>query len=219
LIVDEAQRLSAELLEEIRLLLNMETTTEKLLQIIVAGQPEFVEVLRRPELRQLKQRVSSICQLKPLTLQELKEYLHHRLTCAGLPTQSLFSTETIESICTYTQGIPRLINSLCDNALQIGFAVQASRITTSIIEEAARDLDLLPPVENQAPPVSQLALVAAATVSKAENPTKPSPANGVPGHNGQNAKNGTPELRIPLENYATRPQSLGFFGSLLERWK
>jgi general secretion pathway protein A len=116
LIVDEAQRLSPELLEEIRLLLNMETATEKLLQIIVAGQPELGEILRRPELRQLKQRVSCICNLRPLTMAELREYLHHRLTRAGLPSQSLFSEETMAVIFRHTQGIPRLINSLCDAA-------------------------------------------------------------------------------------------------------
>jgi len=217
LIVDEAQRLSLELLEEIRLLLNMETASEKLLQIIVAGQPELGEILRRAELRQLKQRVSCICKLQPLTLDELKEYLHHRLTRAGLPTQSLFPEETIELIYVYTQGIPRLINSLCDSALQTGFALQSSRITASIIEEAARDLELVREVEREeAPPINQLARVAASTVGGAV-PAKPLPASAA--LNGKNGNHAAPEIRIPLDSYATRQKSLGFFGSLMERWK
>ena len=220
LIVDEAQRLSLELLEEIRLLLNLETANEKLLQIIVAGQPELGEVLRRPELRQLKQRVSCICKLQPLTRTELREYLHHRITRAGLPTQSLFSEETIESIYNYTQGIPRLINSLCDSALQTGFALQSPKITIAIIEEAARDLDLAQQIEAEEPaaPVNQLARVAASTVGSAVLPPKPVASNGV-SPNGRNGNHVKPEIRIPLDSYASRQKSLGFFGSLMERWK
>ena len=93
LIVDEAQRLPTELLEEIRLLLNLETPREKLLEIIVSGQPELSEILARSELRQLKQRVSCICKLNALSLAELQEYLHHRLTLAGLPSPNLIPRE------------------------------------------------------------------------------------------------------------------------------
>ena len=142
LIVDEAQRLSTELLEEIRLLLNIETPREKLLDIIISGQPELMDVLGRPELRQLKQRVSCICKLEALSLEDLHEYMGHRLALAGLPNQTLFSEEAIQLIYSYTQGIPRLVNSLCNGALQTGFALQSRNITMSIIEEAARDLDL-----------------------------------------------------------------------------
>jgi general secretion pathway protein A len=142
LIVDEAQQLSPQLLEEIRLLLNLETPQEKLLEIIVAGQPELGDLLRRPEFRQLKQRVSHFCKLQPLNRDELREYVNHRLAHAGLPHQTLFPVETLHSIYHYTQGIPRLVNTLCDNALQIGFALQSARITEAIIEEAAGDLDL-----------------------------------------------------------------------------
>src|SRR5690349_8059742 len=143
LIVDEAQRLSLDLLEELRLLLNMETASEKLLQIIVAGQPELGEVLRRPELRQLKQRVSCICKLEPLSFHELREYVQHRLARAGLPGQQLFPETTLQAVYEYTHGIPRLVNSLCNCALQTGFALQATRISTAIIREAAKDLDLV----------------------------------------------------------------------------
>jgi general secretion pathway protein A len=217
LIVDEAQRLSTELLEEVRLLLNMETATEKLLHIIVAGQPELEEVLRKPELRQLKQRVSSICRLKPLHIEELKEYLHHRLTHAGATAQKLFPADTIDSIYAYTRGIPRLINSLCDAALQIGFALQTPVITISIIDEVARDLDLRPPSEEGSVlPAEPLHPVPVEPVTVSPNAI-PAPANGT--H--LNGKNGTVglEVHIPLENYSHRQQSLGFFASLIERWK
>ena len=168
LIVDEAQRLSTELLEEIRLLLNMETPREKLLDIIISGQPELAEILGRPELRQLKQRVSCICKLEALSLEELHEYLDHRLTLAGLPNQTLFSEEVIQLIYNYTQGIPRLVNSLCNNVLQTGFAMQSRNITIPIVEEAARDLELrpvpemLPVPNNRVAPITASAEVAMA---------------------------------------------------------
>jgi len=218
LIVDEAQRLSLELLEEIRLLLNMETAKEKLLQIIVAGQPELGEVLRRPELRQLKQRVSCMCKLQPLSRLELNEYLHHRLTRAGLPSQSLFVGETIDLIYNYTQGIPRLINSLCDSALQTGFALQSSEITNVIIEEAAKDLDLIRQVApGEVPLTNELARVAASTVANVAGSVKP-PANGTTA-NGKNSSHAMPEIRVPLSTYTTRQGSLGFLGRLIERWR
>jgi general secretion pathway protein A len=141
-VVDEAQRLSPELLEDIRLLLNLETPQEKLLEIILSGQPELAEILRRPELRQLKQRVSCMCKLEPLSVEELREYVHHRLAQAGLSQQCLFPEEAISVIFEYTRGIPRLVNSLCDSALQIGFGLRSPRVSISILREAARDLDL-----------------------------------------------------------------------------
>jgi general secretion pathway protein A len=219
LVVDEAQRLSPELLEEVRLLLNMETATEKLLQIIIAGQPELEEILRQPQLRQLKQRVSSICRLKPLNMQELKVYLHHRLTQAGLSTQSLFPPQTIDSLYIYTRGIPRLINSLCDAALQTGFAMQSPVITTAIIDEVAGDLDLKPPSgeEEEVQPQGILEHTSEEIVhEKNQVPEKPVTEGTL-----QNGKNGTArlEIRIPMENYTRRQQSLGFFAGLIERWK
>jgi general secretion pathway protein A len=215
LIVDEAQRLSPELLEEIRLLLNMETATEKLLQIIVSGQPELGNVLAQPDLRQLKQRVSCVSKLKPLDMEELKEYLRHRLNRAGLAQQTLFPAETVELIYVYTKGIPRLINSLCAGALQIGLALQSSVISTNILEEAAKDLDLVrsPEIEELAA-VTQMSRVAASTVSKAANPSVS--VNGS-GHNGYTGTNGTKPAQMPMESYAARQKSLGFFGSLIGR--
>jgi general secretion pathway protein A len=212
LIVDEAQRLSTELLEEIRLLLNLETPREKLLQIIVAGQPELADILRRPELRQLKQRVSCLCKLEPLSFEELREYLHHRLTRAGLPEQSLFSEPVIQVIHECTRGIPRLVNSLCDSALQTGFALQSPHITVAILQEAAKDLDL----SRQEPPANvQLDGGNGALPSVAAVPAEPIP---VPvDSNGKGA--GVFEPRVPLESYAARQRSLGFFAGLMDYWK
>jgi general secretion pathway protein A len=217
LIVDEAQRLSPELLEEVRLLLNMETATEKLLQIIMAGQPELVEVLRQPQLRQLKQRVSSICRLKPLNREELALYLHHRLTHAGLATQSLFPEETIDAIFAYTQGLPRLVNSLCDAALQTGFALQSQTVTMAIIDEVARDLDLTRSKDQEALQLkAHLEHIGAETVRGAIPVPEPADTNGAL-HNGKNGTS-TLEVQIP-QNYGRRQPALGFFAGLIERWK
>jgi general secretion pathway protein A len=142
LIVDEAQRLSSELLEEVRLLGNMETPREKLLDIVMAGQPELADTLARTELRQLKQRISRICRLEPLSAEDVRRYIEHRLAKAGLTHQELFSEEVIQSVFLHTGGIPRLVNTLCDSSLQTGFAMQVPRITLPIIREAAKDLDL-----------------------------------------------------------------------------
>ncbi|HWP84188.1 MAG TPA: AAA family ATPase, partial [Terriglobia bacterium] len=142
LIVDEGQRLSAELLEEIRLLTNLETPRRKLLQIIMAGQPELMDTIRRPEFRQLKQRVSYFCQLEPLRAEEVCEYINHRMKQAGLPHQEVFSPPVMHVIHEYSKGIPRVINTLCDNALQAGFALQSRRITVAIVREAAKSLDM-----------------------------------------------------------------------------
>jgi general secretion pathway protein A len=213
LIIDEAQRLSTELLEEVRLLLNLETPREKLLEIIVAGQPELSDILRREELRQLKQRVSCVCRLRPLNLEELKEYLHHRVTRAGLPTQSLFSAEVTQLIFEYTEGIPRLVNSLCDSALQTGFALRSHQVTRAILEEAGKDLELLRkapvPLEVSLPPEVTIPLPEAAIISPASNGAAHHVGNG----------HAVSEARVPLEDYQARQKSLSFFSSLMERWK
>lgn len=178
----------------------------------MAGQPELTEILRRPELRQLKQRVSCVCRLRPLALEELKEYLHHRITRAGLPTQSLFSGEVTQLIFEYTGGIPRLVNSLCDSALQTGFAVRSKEVTRAILDEAARDLDLLrtpPQPEETRRPLEVMGPLAEALA----HPTN----NGVLRNGGNGHAPSDP--RVPLENYQTRQKSLSFFSNLMERWK
>lgn len=142
LIVDEAQNLSAEILEEIRLLTNLETATEKLLQIVLVGQPELSLKLNSPELRQLKQRISLRCNLDPLTLAETKEYIRTRMEIAGVPDQQIFSDFTIAEIFRCSCGIPRLINTICDNALLNGYACDRKTIGVDIIQEVAEDLEL-----------------------------------------------------------------------------
>jgi general secretion pathway protein A len=142
LIVDEAQNLSAEILEEIRLLTNLETATEKLLQIVLVGQPELSLKLNSPELRQLKQRISLRCTLDPLTLSETKEYIRTRLEIAGLPNQEIFSDSSISEIYRCSGGIPRLINTICDNALLTGYACDFKTLGIEIIREVSEDLEL-----------------------------------------------------------------------------
>jgi general secretion pathway protein A len=143
LIVDEAQNLSSELLEEIRLLTNLETATEKLLQILLVGQPELSLKLNSPNLRQLKQRINLRCSLDPLSMFETKEYINTRLEIAGLPNQQLFPDATIAEIFRSSGGIPRLINTICDNALLTGYACDAKTVGIDIIHEVCEDLEIV----------------------------------------------------------------------------
>jgi general secretion pathway protein A len=139
LLVDEAQLLDWELLEEIRLLTNLETTQHKLLQIVLVGQPELDQKLDSPELRQLKQRIGLRCRLEPLELEELRGYIHRRLELAGANSHAgtIFPDETIAAVHEYSQGIPRLVNTLCENSLVSGFSGQTKQISVDIIEEVA----------------------------------------------------------------------------------
>jgi type II secretory pathway predicted ATPase ExeA len=145
LIVDEAQGLSHELLEEVRLLLNFETYTEKQLQIILAGQPELRQVLNDPSLRQLKQRISLRCEIKALRADEVPAYIRARLKTAGASRLDLFTSDAIAMIYRASEGVPRLINNICDNTLLSGFAVGAKQITQKIVSEVVEELDLLRP--------------------------------------------------------------------------
>ena len=143
LVVDEAHHLSAEILEEIRLLTNLETSQQKLLQIVLAGQPELDQKLDSHELRQLKQRIALRCHLDPLSWNETKAYMARRLQIAGTAaTDKIFSEPAIEAVFRHSQGIPRLINTICENALLSGYAKQAATITPEIIDGVARDLRL-----------------------------------------------------------------------------
>ena len=143
LVVDEAHLLSPEILEEIRLLTNLETSQQKLLQIVLAGQPELDQKLDSHELRQLKQRIALRCHLDPLNLNETKAYMGRRLQIAGaLGTDQIFSGPAIEAVFQQARGIPRLINTICENALLAGYAKHAATITSEIIDGVARDLRL-----------------------------------------------------------------------------
>ncbi|MGA7292048.1 MAG: AAA family ATPase [Terriglobales bacterium] len=143
LVVDEAHLLSEEILEEIRLLTNLETSQQKLLQIVLAGQPELDQKLDSHELRQLKQRVALRCHLDALSLNETREYMTRRLRIAGASAPGeVFTALAIESVFRHSRGIPRLINTICENALLSGYAKQALTITPEIVEGVARDLRL-----------------------------------------------------------------------------
>jgi type II secretory pathway predicted ATPase ExeA len=142
LIVDEAQTLSPELLEEIRLLTNLETSTEKLLQIVLSGQPELEELLRQPQLRQLRQRITLRCRTHPLTLEETGAYIMQRLRVAGSNGTPLFSQEAVEAIFKYSQGIPRVTNLLCEHALISAFVDQKKPVTADLVDEVAQEFEL-----------------------------------------------------------------------------
>jgi general secretion pathway protein A len=149
LFIDEAHLLSSELLEEIRLLGNADTHQEKLLQIVISGQPELTGLMSRPELSALRQRIAGRANLRPLTLQELRVYLAERLHLAGLRDASPFTTETVEPILQHSGGVPRVINLLADGCLTLGFKRQIRMFRPELIEEVAISLALIdpPPVE------------------------------------------------------------------------
>jgi general secretion pathway protein A len=142
LIVDEAQNLEWPVLEEIRLLGNLETRRGKMLQIVLSGQPELDARLEQTEYRQLRQRIALRCQLRPFTAQETAEYVAARLMRAGLRDQTVFPDDVLEEIQRRTQGIPRVINSVCDNLMLTAFAMQKKVVTPEMVEEVSRDLRL-----------------------------------------------------------------------------
>jgi len=146
LLVDEAHLLSSELLEEIRLLSNADTYQEKPLQIVLSGQPEILPILRRPELRALHQRIAAKCVLRPLSYAETRAFITERLHTAGLrKTISPFSDPALEAIFKYSNGVPRVINLICDACLSIGFRQKQPVILPHIVEEAANELSLNEP--------------------------------------------------------------------------
>jgi len=153
LIVDEAQNLSWEVLEEIRLLTNLETTRDKLLQIVLIGQPELDEKLESYNVRQLKQRIALRCRLSPLTELETRDYIVRRLQRAGAKNTAwtMFPDAVIKKVYQYSNGIPRLINTICENSLIVAFAKQSPNVTPEMIEEVAKDLRLNQPLR---PPIS-----------------------------------------------------------------
>lgn len=142
LIVDEAQNLSSQMLEEIRLLTNLETSTKKLLQIVLSGQPELETKLNQPELRQLRQRITLRAKTRALTLEETAGYVKERLRIAGAHGGEIFTPEAINAVHHYARGIPRVVNLLSEHALINAYAEQKNPIPESIIREVARDFDL-----------------------------------------------------------------------------
>jgi len=148
LLIDEAQSLPSELLEEVRLLSNMETSTTKLLNVVLVGQPEFADRLNEPGLRQLKQRISLRCEIGPFELRETAAYIAGRLRIAGGEPSEMFTRDAVVTIHEVSTGLPRTINVICDNALISGFAMQTKPVGSAIVQEVCRDFDvrLQPPV-------------------------------------------------------------------------
>jgi len=144
LVVDEAQSLPLDLLEEIRLLANIETNTEKLLSVIIAGQPELVPRLNERALRQFKQRVALRCELRALTFQETVEYIGGRIVAAGGVAGQVFTREAVALIHQRAQGLPRTISVIADNALLGGFAAGQQPVGVELVREVCRDFDIAP---------------------------------------------------------------------------
>ncbi len=148
LLIDEVQNLSDESLEGLRLLSNLETDREKLLQIVLMGQPELNARLDQPNLRQVKQRIAIQCEPAPISGKEVAAYINFRLQTAGCERQDIFSKEAVRKIAFYSKGIPRLINVMCDNALVIAYAASQKFISGDVIEEVAHDLRLGPETQH-----------------------------------------------------------------------
>ncbi len=141
IVVDEAQGLSLELLEEIRLLTNLETSSEKLVQIVLSGQPEFEDKLRLPALRQLRQRVALWSRTQAITLTQTAAYIVQRLSVAGTD-RKIFSDDAVTAVHRASRGIPRVINLICEHALIVGYVDQLEQIPEAVIQSVVKDLDL-----------------------------------------------------------------------------
>jgi general secretion pathway protein A len=146
LVIDEAQNLSAEVLENLRLLTNFESAEKKCLQIILVGQRQLEETLKRPELTQVEQRVGLRCQLVPLNASETKGYIEHRLAVAGIAYR-IFTWKALREIFVWSQGIPRVINIICDLALVFGWIEETREIGPSIITQVIKELNLYTPAK------------------------------------------------------------------------
>lgn len=142
LIVDEAQNLSCRVLEQMRILSNLETDTQKLLQIVLVGQLNLDSLLRSPDLRQLDQRVAARSQLQPLSAGEVEAYVSHRLSVAGPPTAITFQPQALDRVHRLSGGIPRLVNLICDRSLALAYSRRTNTVTREIVAKAARLLDV-----------------------------------------------------------------------------
>lgn len=141
LIIDEAQNLKPSVLEQIRLLSNLETEKEKLFQIVLVGQPELRHKLNTPQLRQLRQRITVRYHILPLDKDEIKDYIHHRLSVAGSTGDIIFEDKAVDLIYGYSGGIPRLINIVCDKALLLGFVLETKKINLDIIVKSINEIE------------------------------------------------------------------------------
>lgn len=141
LIIDEAQDLSPQLLEQVRLLSNLETDQHKLIQIVLCGQPELKNRLNRPDLRQLHQRITVRYHIPPLTLESTGLYIHHRLAVAGSDGSICFEPDAVREVYRHTRGVPRLINAVCDNALLAGYVARTRQIDARCVRRAIQQLE------------------------------------------------------------------------------
>ena len=169
IVIDEAQNLDRWSLESLRLLSNLETPKHKLIQIVLSGQPELAAELSRPELRQLDQRISLKRHIFAFTEEETYKYIHHRLSIANYKGNNLFSHSSLKSIWRHSEGIPRKINILCDNALLIAFGVKKNKINLSIIDEVVSDLRWSVPVEDEKYQISTLPQLSSTSETKTSN--------------------------------------------------
>jgi type II secretory pathway predicted ATPase ExeA len=151
-VIDETQNLDDSVLELVRMLSNFETPDEKLIQIVLSGQPQLARKLASPNLVQLRQRISVIAHLRPLTVEDTKQYIEHRLQVAGYESeQPLFTSAAVDLIARHSEGIPRNINNLCFNSMSIGAALKKKKIDADIVREVIADLDLDPLTELTSP--------------------------------------------------------------------
>jgi len=141
LIIDEAQNLKASILEEIRMLSNLETDKEKLFQIILVGQPELKNKLASPGLKQLRQRIAVRFHITPLEKDEVGDYINHRLTVAGATGQISFTPEAIDCVYRFTGGIPRIINMVCDKSMLTAYVMETRTVTLPIIEKSIQEME------------------------------------------------------------------------------
>jgi general secretion pathway protein A len=177
LVLDEAQSLPYELLEEVRLLSNIETPSHKLLNVVLSGQPELAARLNEPSLRQLKQRITLRCELDPLSLQETAAYVAGRLRIAGGKPAEIFSQQAIAFIHEVSRGVPRTVNVVCDNALIGGFAANVKPVPRSILLEVMKDFDLeLQPSRPRELSISELDGHVTAAVEAGPTPLDAAPA-------------------------------------------
>jgi general secretion pathway protein A len=185
LILDEVQALPDELLEEVRLLANIETPTDKLLPIVLAGQPELADRLNQPSLRQLKQRVALRCYLQALDARETAEYIAGRIRVAGGNSVLVFTRQAVEAVFEGSGGIPRLISVICDNALISGFAADRRPVSRDIVDDVCRDFDLRGDKKQQSLPAPAVAAAAipepVPAAAHAEIARSAPPAKGLPG--------------------------------------
>jgi general secretion pathway protein A len=208
LIIDESQSLPDELLEEIRLLANIETATDKLLPVVLAGQPELADRLNQKSLRQLKQRVALRCQLGALGPTETAEYIAGRIRIAGGNSMLLFTRQAVDAIYKYSGGIPRLISVICDNALISGFAADRRPVSRDIVEDVCKDFDLAGPGaggDAVVPPVVERAPAPVPSIDLGASDAKDAPPAATPEPDGKAG-------RGMFEQFSIR-RRFSFFGS------